>query len=160
MVEGGLMNCGALVGDQFHEVGTYAARILRGKKPAAEMPIQRPPGLASSSTSTPHARFEIEQPHSKQARASYQPHGVGAGSKTFDPQGRSENLRAMDLPTFRGGPQLGTGYTSRPSQKCHALRVGQATTQLNGWLMPIRTESTVRARRELHSYEMKPMFDH
>jgi putative ABC transport system substrate-binding protein len=40
-VEGGLMNYGTLIREQFHEVGTYAARILRGEKPA-DMPIQRP----------------------------------------------------------------------------------------------------------------------
>jgi len=40
-VEGGLMNYGALIREQFHAVGTYAARILRGEKPA-DMPIQRP----------------------------------------------------------------------------------------------------------------------
>jgi putative tryptophan/tyrosine transport system substrate-binding protein len=43
-VEGGLMNYGALIREQFHEVGTYAARILRGEKPA-DMPIQRPTRL-------------------------------------------------------------------------------------------------------------------
>jgi putative ABC transport system substrate-binding protein len=42
--EGGLMNYGALIREQFHEVGTYAARILKGEKPA-EMPVQRPTRL-------------------------------------------------------------------------------------------------------------------
>jgi putative tryptophan/tyrosine transport system substrate-binding protein len=40
-VEGGLMNYGALIREQFYLAGTYAALILRGEKPA-EMPIQRP----------------------------------------------------------------------------------------------------------------------
>jgi putative tryptophan/tyrosine transport system substrate-binding protein len=43
-VEGGLMNYGALIREQFHEVGTYAARILKGERPA-DMPIQRPTRL-------------------------------------------------------------------------------------------------------------------
>jgi ABC-type uncharacterized transport system substrate-binding protein len=43
-VEGGLMNYGAFIREQFHEVGTYTARILRGEKPA-DMPIQRPTRL-------------------------------------------------------------------------------------------------------------------
>src|SRR5262249_16997131 len=43
-VEGGLMNYGALIREQFHEVGTYAARILKGEKPA-DMPIRRPTRL-------------------------------------------------------------------------------------------------------------------
>jgi putative ABC transport system substrate-binding protein len=43
-VEGGLMNYGALIREQFHEVGTYVARILKGEK-AADMPIQRPTRL-------------------------------------------------------------------------------------------------------------------
>src|SRR5262249_343134 len=42
--EGGLMNYGALIREQFHAVGTYAARILRGEKPA-DMPIRRPTRL-------------------------------------------------------------------------------------------------------------------
>jgi len=54
-VEGGLMNYGALIREQFHEVGTYAARILRGEKPA-ECLYSGPRALASSSTSTLHAR--------------------------------------------------------------------------------------------------------
>jgi ABC-type uncharacterized transport system substrate-binding protein len=41
---GGLMNYGALIREQFHEVGTYAARILKGEKPA-DMPVQRPTRL-------------------------------------------------------------------------------------------------------------------
>jgi putative ABC transport system substrate-binding protein len=43
-VEGGLMNYGALIREQFHEVGNYAARILKGEKPA-DMPVQRPTKL-------------------------------------------------------------------------------------------------------------------
>jgi putative ABC transport system substrate-binding protein len=43
-VEGGLMNYGANIREQFHLVGTYAARILRGEKPA-DMPVQRPTRL-------------------------------------------------------------------------------------------------------------------
>src|SRR5207237_6229091 len=43
-LEGGLMNYGALIREQFHEVGSYAARILRGEKPA-DMPVQRPTKL-------------------------------------------------------------------------------------------------------------------
>ena len=43
-LEGGLMNYGAIIREQFHEVGTYAARILRGEKPA-NMPVQRPTKL-------------------------------------------------------------------------------------------------------------------
>jgi ABC-type uncharacterized transport system substrate-binding protein len=43
-LEGGLMNYGALIREQFHEVGTYAARILKGEKPA-DMPVQRPTRL-------------------------------------------------------------------------------------------------------------------
>jgi putative ABC transport system substrate-binding protein len=42
--EGGLMNYGANIREQFHEVGTYTARILRGEKPA-DMPVQRPTKL-------------------------------------------------------------------------------------------------------------------
>ena len=41
---GGLMNYGALIREQFHEVGTYTARILKGEKPA-DMPVQRPTKL-------------------------------------------------------------------------------------------------------------------
>jgi ABC-type uncharacterized transport system substrate-binding protein len=44
-VEGGLMNYGADIREQFHQVGTYAARILRGEKPA-DMPVRRPTKLA------------------------------------------------------------------------------------------------------------------
>jgi putative ABC transport system substrate-binding protein len=40
-VEGGLMNYGANIREQFHEIGSYTARILRGEKPA-DMPVQRP----------------------------------------------------------------------------------------------------------------------
>jgi putative ABC transport system substrate-binding protein len=43
-LEGGLMNYGAIIRDQFHEVGSYTARILRGEKPA-DMPVQRPTKL-------------------------------------------------------------------------------------------------------------------
>jgi putative tryptophan/tyrosine transport system substrate-binding protein len=43
-LEGGLMNYGAIIRDQFREVGTYTARILRGEKPA-DMPVQRPTKL-------------------------------------------------------------------------------------------------------------------
>jgi putative ABC transport system substrate-binding protein len=43
-LEGGLMNYGALIREQFHLVGTYAARILKGEKPA-DMPVQRPTRL-------------------------------------------------------------------------------------------------------------------
>jgi ABC-type uncharacterized transport system substrate-binding protein len=44
-VEGGLMNYGADIREQFRQAGSYAARILRGEKPA-EMPVQRPTKLA------------------------------------------------------------------------------------------------------------------
>jgi putative ABC transport system substrate-binding protein len=44
-VEGGLMNYGAIIREQFHQVGSYAARILRGEKPG-DMPVQRPTKLA------------------------------------------------------------------------------------------------------------------
>jgi putative tryptophan/tyrosine transport system substrate-binding protein len=40
-VDGGLMNYGAIIREQFHQVGSYAARILKGEKPA-DMPVQRP----------------------------------------------------------------------------------------------------------------------
>jgi putative ABC transport system substrate-binding protein len=40
-LEGGLMNYGAIIREQFQEVGSYTARILRGEKPA-DMPVQRP----------------------------------------------------------------------------------------------------------------------
>ena len=43
--EGGLMNYGADIREQYHQVGTYAARILRGEKPA-DMPVRRPTKLA------------------------------------------------------------------------------------------------------------------
>jgi ABC-type uncharacterized transport system substrate-binding protein len=43
-LEGGLMNYGAIIREQFHEVGYYTARILRGEKPA-DMPVQRPTKL-------------------------------------------------------------------------------------------------------------------
>ena len=43
-VEGGLMNYGANIREQFHQVGSYAARILKGEKPA-DMPVQRPTRL-------------------------------------------------------------------------------------------------------------------
>ena len=43
--EGGLMNYGADIREQFHQVGSYAARILRGEKPA-DMPVLRPTKLA------------------------------------------------------------------------------------------------------------------
>jgi putative ABC transport system substrate-binding protein len=42
--EGGLMNYGAIIREQFHEVGVYTARILKGEKPA-DMPVQRPTKL-------------------------------------------------------------------------------------------------------------------
>jgi putative tryptophan/tyrosine transport system substrate-binding protein len=38
------MNYGAIIREQFHEVGYYTARILRGEKPA-DMPVQRPTKL-------------------------------------------------------------------------------------------------------------------
>jgi putative ABC transport system substrate-binding protein len=44
-LDGGLMNYGANIREQFHQVGTYAARILRGEKPA-DMPVQRPTKLS------------------------------------------------------------------------------------------------------------------
>jgi putative tryptophan/tyrosine transport system substrate-binding protein len=44
-VEGGLMNYGAIIREQFHQVGSYAARILKGEKPG-DMPVQRPTKLA------------------------------------------------------------------------------------------------------------------
>jgi ABC-type uncharacterized transport system substrate-binding protein len=40
-VDGGLMNYGAIIREQFQQVGSYAARILRGEKPG-DMPVQRP----------------------------------------------------------------------------------------------------------------------
>jgi putative tryptophan/tyrosine transport system substrate-binding protein len=43
-VEGGLMNYGALIREQFHQVGSYAARILKGENPG-DMPVQRPTKL-------------------------------------------------------------------------------------------------------------------
>jgi putative tryptophan/tyrosine transport system substrate-binding protein len=43
-LEGGLMNYGAIIREQFHQVGSYAARILKGEKPA-DMPVQRPTKL-------------------------------------------------------------------------------------------------------------------
>jgi putative ABC transport system substrate-binding protein len=43
--EGGLMNYGADIREQFRQAGSFAARILRGEKPA-EMPVQRPTKLA------------------------------------------------------------------------------------------------------------------
>jgi putative tryptophan/tyrosine transport system substrate-binding protein len=43
-VEGGLMNYGAIIREQFRQVGTYAARILKGDKPG-DMPVQRPTRL-------------------------------------------------------------------------------------------------------------------
>jgi putative ABC transport system substrate-binding protein len=43
-LEGGLMNYGAIIREQFHQVGSYAARILKGEKPA-DMPVQRPTRL-------------------------------------------------------------------------------------------------------------------
>jgi putative ABC transport system substrate-binding protein len=43
--EGGLMNYGADIREQFYQVGSYAARILRGEKPA-DMPVRRPTKLA------------------------------------------------------------------------------------------------------------------
>ena len=39
------MNYGADIREQFRQAGSYAARILRGEKPA-EMPVQRPTKLA------------------------------------------------------------------------------------------------------------------
>jgi putative ABC transport system substrate-binding protein len=42
--EGGLMNYGAIIREQFHQVGTYAARILKGEKPG-DIPVQRPTKL-------------------------------------------------------------------------------------------------------------------
>jgi putative tryptophan/tyrosine transport system substrate-binding protein len=44
-VEGGLMNYGADIREQFYQVGSYAARILRGENPA-DMPVRRPTKLA------------------------------------------------------------------------------------------------------------------
>jgi len=38
------MNYGAIIREQFHQVGTYAARILKGEKPG-DMPVQRPTKL-------------------------------------------------------------------------------------------------------------------
>jgi putative tryptophan/tyrosine transport system substrate-binding protein len=43
-VDGGLMNYGAVIREQFHQVGTYTGRILRGEKPG-DMPVQRPTRL-------------------------------------------------------------------------------------------------------------------
>jgi putative ABC transport system substrate-binding protein len=43
--EGGLMNYGADIREQFRLAGSYAARILRGENPA-DMPVQRPTKLA------------------------------------------------------------------------------------------------------------------
>jgi putative ABC transport system substrate-binding protein len=43
-LEGGLMNYGAIIREQFQQVGSYAARILKGEKPA-DMPVQRPTRL-------------------------------------------------------------------------------------------------------------------
>lgn len=43
-VEGGLMNYGALIREQYHQVGSYAARILKGEKPG-ELPVHRPTKL-------------------------------------------------------------------------------------------------------------------
>jgi len=42
--DGGLMNYGAVIREQFHQVGSYAARILKGEKPG-DMPVQRPTKL-------------------------------------------------------------------------------------------------------------------
>ena len=43
--EGGLMNYGADIREQFQQAGSLAARILRGEKPA-DMPVRRPTKLA------------------------------------------------------------------------------------------------------------------
>ena len=42
--EGGLMNYGANIREQVYQVGSYAARILKGEKPA-DRPVQRPTRL-------------------------------------------------------------------------------------------------------------------
>jgi hypothetical protein len=52
-LEGGLMNYGAIIREQFHEVGSYTARILRGEKPA-DMPVQRPTKLGCGNGALPH----------------------------------------------------------------------------------------------------------
>ena len=39
------MNYGADIREQFYQVGSYAARILRGENPA-DMPVRRPTKLA------------------------------------------------------------------------------------------------------------------
>jgi len=42
--EGGLMNYGADIREQFYQVGSFAARILRGERPA-DLPVRRPTKL-------------------------------------------------------------------------------------------------------------------
>src|SRR5947208_7752607 len=61
--EGGLMNYGADIREQFHQVGLYAARILRGAN-AADMPVQRPTKLAFALNLKTASALGIEVPPS------------------------------------------------------------------------------------------------
>jgi putative tryptophan/tyrosine transport system substrate-binding protein len=66
--EGGLMNYGADIREQFHQVGDYAARILRGEKPA-DMPVRRPTKLAFALNLKTARSLGIEVPAALQALA-------------------------------------------------------------------------------------------
>ena len=62
------MNYGADIREQFHEVGLYAARILRGETPA-DMPVQRPTKLAFALNLKTARTLGIEVPNSVQLLA-------------------------------------------------------------------------------------------
>jgi putative ABC transport system substrate-binding protein len=66
--EGGLMNYGADIREQFHQVGLYAARILHGANPA-DMPVQRPTKLAFALNLKTARALGIEVPNSLQLLA-------------------------------------------------------------------------------------------
>ena len=97
------MNYGADIREQFHQVGSYAARILRGENPA-DMPVRRPTKLDFRSTSRPRvARNRDVRP-------------------CCSPGRRGDRVNRREFITLLGGAAVhGRSRRGRSSRRCRWL---------------------------------------